>query len=83
MKCPKNLRMIKSFSSWPANYRFAYVLVIAGVFLCIGALCFTNQPAEGQVLLAITLIICLGLGWLMPGWALDDEEEKAKRTWRK
>lgn len=46
MAWPKSFRKLSNFSSWPANYRFAYVLVIAGIFVCLGVLVFGNQPAE-------------------------------------
>ncbi|WP_075722688.1 hypothetical protein [Corynebacterium stationis] len=83
MAFPKNLNKLKTFSSWPANYRFAYAMDIVGIFVCLGFFLFGNQPAEGRVLLGLGFIVCLALGYLMPGWALNDEEEKAKRAWRK
>ena len=58
-------------------------MVIVGIFVCLGFFLFGNQPAEGRVLLGLGFIVCLALGYLMPGWALNDEEEKAKRAWRK
>ncbi|WP_228385333.1 hypothetical protein [Corynebacterium stationis] len=36
MAFPKNLNKLKTFSSWPANYRFAYAMDIVGIFVCLG-----------------------------------------------
>ncbi|MEY8577407.1 hypothetical protein AALI21_03740 [Corynebacteriaceae bacterium 6-324] len=83
MKLPSNLSKLETFSSWPANYRFAYAMVIVGIFVCVGFFFFGNQPAEGKVLLGLGFIVCLVLGWFMPAWAIDEKEEKAKRAWRK
>ncbi|MGO1643971.1 hypothetical protein [Corynebacterium casei] len=83
MKLPSNLSNFETFGSWPANYRFAYAMVIVGIFVCLGFFFFGNQPAEGKVLLGLGFIVCLVLGWFMPSWAIDEKEEKARRAWRK
>lgn len=57
--------------------------MLLGILVSAGILIFGNQPAEGQVLLGLVLIVCIILGFFMPGWALNAEEEKDKRAWRK
>lgn len=76
MKLPSNLSKLETFSSWPANYRFAYAMVIVGIFVCLGFFFFGNQPAEGKVLLGLGFIVCLVLGWFMPRGPLMKKKKK-------
>lgn len=77
------MRLYPDTSTWPANYRFAYILVWAGAIITALATIALGFLGTDRMTLAICVMValyCIALAVLMPRWALNGKEESAKRA---
>ena len=77
------MRLVPQTSTWPANYRFAYILVWAGAIITVlSFIALAVLGSDGMTLgiLGIVALYCIAMAVLMPRWALNADEEAAKRT---
>lgn len=72
------------FKQWPANFKFAYILRVLGLFVglsLVGAAIFAGWGSgEEYVMVGLLLFVCAVVVTFGPRWALNEQEEKAKRA---
>ena len=77
------MRLFPKTSTWPANYRFAYILVWAGAIITVlAAIALALLGSDGMTLgiMIVVALYCIAMAVLMPRWALNGAEEAAKRA---
>ena len=76
------MRLVPQTATWPANYRFAYIMVWAGAIITVlAAISLAILGTDGLTLgiMVVVALYCIAMAVLMPRWALNADEEAAKR----